>query len=150
MFEKPVHICIADDDDDDYILFADLLREMKIAAVLTTALNGAELMATLDNLSQEKRLPDIIFLDLNMPVMNGIECLKMIKAEETFRQVPVVIYSMSAHKKAVDLAYKYGAALFFKKPDSISKLRRMLVKALDIYRNRVFSQPGREEFLIEL
>jgi len=144
-----LHIYIADDDDDDCLLFGDVLLELEVHIKLTTVSHGVELMAALESIPDMANLPDLLFLDLNMPIKNGMECLLEIKQHPKLRHLPVIIYSTSAQKEAVDFAYKNGAALFFKKPDSFIKLKQVLKKVLAIRWNGSFSQPSREEFLIE-
>ena len=72
------YIILADDDEDDRMLFTDAFDELKISTKVQTFKDGAELMSYLN--SDEAVLPEILFLDLNMPKKNGIECLKEIKS----------------------------------------------------------------------
>ena len=72
-------ITLADDDEDDRLFFTDAFDELKINTVVNTFKNGKELLDFLHH--PESVLPNIIFLDLNMPILNGIECLKEIKVE---------------------------------------------------------------------
>ena len=95
-----VHIYIADDDDDDCLLFGDVLRELEGQTKLTTASNGAELMDALEAIAGVTNLPHLLFLDLNMPIKNGIECLVEIKHNPKLRHLPVIIYSTSAQKRS--------------------------------------------------
>lgn len=70
--------------------------------------------------------PDIIFLEVNMPLMNGWECLKKLKDSSNFKNIPIVMYSTSSTKKDVEMAYSLGAMLFLKKPENFSELSKIL------------------------
>src|SRR4029077_16624983 len=83
-------------------------------------------------LSVEKNLqPDFIFLDLNMPGMNGIQALEELKKEETISDIPVVVYSTSILPAEKEKALQLGASFFFIKPSSIAELVKSLKEILD-------------------
>jgi CheY-like chemotaxis protein len=110
---------LADDDPDD----RDLLAEAIIAgnsAHVESAHNGAHLMLALTAMEE---LPDMIFLDLNMPEKNGKECLSEIRQHDRLKGVPVIIYSTSSSKKDIDDAFDLGATLYVTKPNSFSELK---------------------------
>src|ERR1044071_455541 len=109
-----IHILLADDDEDDRALFTDALHELNSNVKLTTAKNGVDLMRLLE--SWKGSLPDVIFLDLNMPLKNGFECLDEIKAEDRLRELPVVILSTSSQKETMDMLLKKQASMYIKKP----------------------------------
>ena len=88
-----VNILLADDDSDDCLFFKDVLDELNLPTLLTTVHNGEQLMEVL---LKSTELPDILFLDLNMPRKNGFECLSAIKQTKKLNQVPVIIFSTSA------------------------------------------------------
>jgi CheY-like chemotaxis protein len=114
---------IADDDPDDQELFIQALQELDEYCTCETALNGEEALAKLNNTSI---LPSLIFLDLNMPRINGKECLINIKKNERLLHIPVIIYSTSAHQKDIDETIQLGAAFFFQKPNRFEELSRSL------------------------
>ena len=80
------YIFLADDDVDDCSLFEDALREVSKETKLTTANDGKELMTKLEDIIPPP--PDVIFLDLNMPLMNGYECLAEIRATQKYKNIP--------------------------------------------------------------
>ena len=123
-----MNIFLADDDEDDRIFNAEALSEITSPIVITQFTNGVELMAELHS---DKPLPDIIFLDLKMPMMDGFECLSDIKEIEAFSQIPVVIYSTSFHEEEVDRLREMGATLYLQKPSSFDQLKKLLKKSLD-------------------
>lgn len=119
---------IADDDADDSELFIDALAEIDPAITCDQASNGKLLLEKL----QKKLvgLPDIIFLDINMPEMNGWECLAAIKENSTLSRIPVVMYSTSSTQRDKQTAEKLGANFFFTKPDSFRVLKTFLEKLI--------------------
>lgn len=106
---------LVDDDQDDIDLFAEALREVDDQIILVTAYNGQQ---ALDLLLQERAKPDHIFLDINMPIMNGIECLEQLNKRKKFPPPIVTIYSTSGKdSKTYDHCIRLGAR-FLTKPTS--------------------------------
>ena len=118
---------MGDDDPDDQELFLEALKELDEDFVCVTALDGQDV---LDKLLNSLFVPDIIFLDLNMPKMNGKECLREIKKNNLLSKVPVIIYSTSYDKKEMIEVLESGAAFFFQKPSSLEELSRALIKVI--------------------
>jgi CheY-like chemotaxis protein len=119
----PIRCLIAEDDIDDQEIFSIAISELEGFYDCTYALNGIEV---LNQLSNNTLLPDYIFLDLNMPRMNGIQCLQEIKKQPLWRHIPVVIYSTSSGQLFVDEALHHGAVSFITKPSRISDLVAIL------------------------
>jgi CheY-like chemotaxis protein len=128
MDQKLFKIVLADDDDDDLFFFEQALRESGVQATLLTAINGVELMHTLQSMQHD--LPDVVFLDLNMPRKTGLDCLTEIKAIEHLKELPVVIYSTSFDPAIVDLLFDKGARFYIRKPGDFSKLKQVIRGAL--------------------
>jgi CheY-like chemotaxis protein len=110
-------IILADDDRDDHDFFRDALSQIDPHINLTTVENGDELLSLLKHY-----IPDFIFLDLDMPGKNGLECLKSIKNNEVLDKIPVVIFSSTSRPANIDTAYEMGADLFFIKPSNYNDL----------------------------
>ena len=142
---KPVYILLADDDEDDTSLFKEALEQIQILARLDVAENGMELMNMLLN---GQNAPDLIFLDMNMPVKNGLECLVEIKTSENFKEVPVVILSTSVADYLLESAYNAGANLYIQKPTSFTGLIEIIKRCL-VERDGFKSPGGLEQFLIK-
>ncbi|HSZ72866.1 MAG TPA: response regulator [Cytophagaceae bacterium] len=119
----PIRCLIAEDDVDDQEIFSIAVSELDKSYDCTYTLNGIE---ALEQLNGSAELPDYIFLDLNMPRMNGIQCLEEIKKQERLSHIPVVIYSTSSGQNFIDEALLHGAASFITKPPRISELVTML------------------------
>lgn len=109
-------ILLADDDKDDRYFFKKALNSLSVEEYqLEMVADGEELMNYLTE--NCNNLPDVIFLDINMPRKNGIECLTEIKQSEQFRQVPVIMYSTSAFDNVAKSLYQKGAHYYFQKCD---------------------------------
>jgi CheY-like chemotaxis protein len=115
---------LVDDDADDASLFCEALTRIAPVIECHTVENGLKLFEWLSTLDADK--PDIIFLDINMPLMNGWECLQKLKDTSNFKNIPTIMYSTSSAKKDVDKAYSLGAQLFVTKPDDFSELSKFL------------------------
>lgn len=140
------NIFLADDDEDDCTFFAEALQEIHAEATFTVCRNGNELM----NLLQKpaKPFPDIIFLDLNMPLKNGYECLKEIRSNEVFKNAPVVIFTTSRLQEDIDTVYNLGATHFVTKPASFEKLKNVIAKIISMPWPQQLRQPEREKFVV--
>jgi CheY-like chemotaxis protein len=119
MATNRLNIFVADDDLDDLYLLQTALSEVSCNVNLTTAKDGIELMNLLDELP----VPDAIVLDLNMPKKTGKECLKQIRSNAEFVDVPIVILSTSASAKDKDQCVQLGADFYFQKPSSFDAMK---------------------------
>jgi CheY-like chemotaxis protein len=113
------NLVIADDDDDDVQLFREALPEICSDLNLTVAEDGAKLIKLLEVIPT----PDVILLDLNMPVKSGKECIVEIRAKDKFDHVPIVILSTSSHKADIEDCLKKGANHYFVKPSSLHDMK---------------------------
>lgn len=143
--KTPVHILLADDDDDDTSLFQEALEQVPTKTRLDVAENGMELMSILGQLQTK---PDLIFLDMNMPVKNGMECLTEIRNSSSYKDIPVVILSTSIADYLIQSAYHAGANLYIQKPNSFSGLVNIIKKCLSEKETLHVSVPL-EQFLIK-
>jgi CheY-like chemotaxis protein len=139
------HILLADDDKDDNILFQDVLEEVILTTQLTTVNNGEQLMQLLN---EKEELPDILFLDLNMPRKNGFECLSEIKRSERLKHIPVIIFSTSYEPETVNLLYNKGAQYYIRKPNDFAQFKKIIYQALTLTGQTDISQPPREMFVL--
>jgi CheY-like chemotaxis protein len=115
---------LADDDNDDRELFCEALGEIDPTIVCYCVTDGKATLELLDDEDVEK--PQIIFLDINMPGMNGWECLTRLKQHDEHKQIPVIIYSTSSHQREADIALDLGALCFFTKPTNFLELKEIL------------------------
>lgn len=117
-------LLLIDDDEDDKLLFCEALGEVAPQISCFTALNGREAVAQLDD--QEIELPDLIFLDVNMPIMDGWTCLSILKATAHCQHIPIIMYSTSSYQEERVKAKQGGALFFFTKPSSFTDLKKSL------------------------
>lgn len=114
---------LIDDDADDRQLFKEALEAAGEDVDCEEAVGGEE---AFKRLAVGASLPDLIFLDINLPVMNGWEFLKRLKAQKTLQSIPVIIYSTSSHQRDREIANDLGALCFITKPDEYKSIRNML------------------------
>lgn len=141
------NLLLADDDEDDCIFFKEALVELPVSSTLTTVNDGAELMLLLA--AMVPGLPDILFLDLNMPRKTGMECLAEIKTDKQLKDLCVVIFSTSYNQDTVNLLYKKGACHYIKKPGTFDQLKMVINKTLGIMEKDNCEQPVLEKFVIK-
>src|SRR5580704_6694933 len=122
-------IYLIDDDMDDVELFRDALEEVDPSVALQYANDGHEAVR---NLTERKdALPDLVFLDISMPVFSGLQCLASFKKDEQLRNLPVIMYSTSSQEREIHLARELGAVAFVTKPNDFRLLKRILTLVLD-------------------
>ena len=138
-------LLLADDDDDDCTFFNEALDEIPVSAALTTVNDGVQLLQFLEN----NTLPDILFLDLNMPRKNGFECMTEIKNSDKLKDLPIIIFSTSLDINIVDQMYEKGAIYYIKKPGDFNKLKKVIENALIISAENNFKQPERDQFVLQ-
>jgi CheY-like chemotaxis protein len=119
-------LMLVDDDQDDIDLFSEAIREIDSSIVLLTALNGEDALKILESDIFEK--PDLVFLDLNMPVMNGLDCLRAIKTRLKV-PIPVTIYTTSQNPADHYRCLELGAD-FLSKPHNFATLTNVLKQKL--------------------
>jgi CheY-like chemotaxis protein len=143
---KKLHFLLADDDSDDRLFFGMVLNSLPGGTHLTTVRDGEELM---DHLKKTKTLPDVLFLDINMPRKNGAECLVEIKKNAKLKNLPVVMYSTSLHPEMADKFYENGAHYYIKKGD-LEDLEKILKKMVTIFSAQKIIPPKRDEFIFTI
>lgn len=115
---------IVDDDIDDQELFIEAVNEVDNSIQCLSATDCEEALDLLK--SGRMELPDMIFLDLNMPRLNGKQCLVELKKQANLRHIPVIIYSTSSEKRDIEETSRLGAAHFLTKPNKFEELCRAL------------------------
>jgi CheY-like chemotaxis protein len=118
-------VVLADDDPDHGLLFQIVLRQVDPSKNLTIVKDGSELMNLLDRF-----VPDLLFLDLNMPCKNGYECLVEIRQRPELKNLPIVVYSSSTYMTDIQKSYVHKADLYMVKPFNSLHLRNALASIL--------------------
>lgn len=143
-FNKIVYI--ADDDEDDRSMFLDAVKESNLPIQVIAAEDGLRLLCILSE--AEKCLPDIIFLDINMPGKNGLKCLEEIRSsEDSFGKVKIIMLSTSSDPENIDNSLKLGADFYAVKPSSFLGLKKMLIRIFELDWN--MNNKSREQFLLK-
>lgn len=115
---------LIDDDPDDQLLFSLAVKQLNKSITYFNADNGPDAFKLLDQ--ENCILPDIIFIDLNMPIINGSDCLIQLKANAKLSHIPVVMYSTSSREEDINKTKNLGAFAFITKPHTISDLTAQL------------------------
>jgi CheY-like chemotaxis protein len=121
------NILIIDDDQDDQEIFIAAVNEISESITCHAISNASH---ALDQLTAFQLKPEIIFLDLNMPVMNGQEFLVALKKSKGIDNIPVIIFSTTSHPATISLMKELGAIDFITKPPSYDELIKLLTPIL--------------------
>ncbi len=128
MLKQEKRILLAEDSDDHMFLFKKVVNTLPLKTILHTVQDGVELCNYIRN--PLNPLPDIIFLDINMPRKNGLECLKEIRDCNAFNQIPVVVYTTSDEESDKKSAHENGANLYLIKDGDYRSLSRIILLLL--------------------
>ncbi|WP_348825075.1 response regulator [Flavobacterium aestuarii] len=146
MIDNTMHILLADDDQDDRLFFADAFTALSLKINLKMVKNGEELMTYLR--TPNIILPTIIFLDLNMPRKNGIQCLNEIRNDEKLKHLSIAIYSTSSSPEDIHNAFVLGANIYIRKPGNFETLKKVLHKVVTINWQYHISHLNTETFFL--
>lgn len=139
---------LADDDEDDRLFFKEAFEEVKIRYDISTFSDGEQLMEHLNN--NENPLPDIIFLDLNMPRKSGMECLKEIRANDRLKRISVAIYSTSSNEQDIEDTFVAGANVYIRKPNDFNMLKKVLSDVVHINWQYIVDGLNKDSFILSL
>lgn len=121
------HILLADDDKDHAILFERMIRKEYPAMQISYVNDGEQLICFL-----HLNKVDLLFLDLNMPCKNGYECLSEIRKEPALKDLPIVVYSSSAHLSDIQKSFLHRADFYLVKPFITEHLKTALKAILSV------------------
>ena len=136
-------LLVADDDMDDLVLLLSAIDLVSKNINISHVSDGAELLTFL----LLKIKPELILLDINMPKVNGIDCLKSIKTLSEFRDIPIIMYSTSSNQDVIDQCYHYGASRYIVKPFRYNDIVKFMEMVLTINWKESIVVP-KEEFLL--
>jgi CheY-like chemotaxis protein len=139
-------VLLAEDDEDDYLLFRDAIKDYIEMIDLHWVKDGEELIRSLKEGRQS--LPEVLFLDINMPRKNGFECLTEIRNDKTLADLPVIIFSTSNDKALVNWMYNAGANLYLCKPTEFRKLKQSIKTAVFLDWKAHHPYPPMEKFVL--
>ena len=148
MQEDFLHVMLADDDQDDRDFFSEAFDDLKIKTRLNLFNDGQQLMNHL--LNTDCDLPHILFLDLNMPVKSGKECLLEIKQAKHLKDIAIAIYSTSASDEDIEETFINGANIYIKKPSDFNMLKKILSEIVTINWHYQTSGLNKDNFLLKM
>ncbi len=146
--KAPLRVLLTDDDEGDRLVFKEIINEVDKDAIVQMVNDGAQLMDFLAN--ENNPLPHIIYLDLNMPNMNGLECLKQIRSDEKYNDISIAIYSTSSSEKDIEASFLHGANIYIMKPGNYNELKQALTKSIAAVRLNHNSAFDRDNFVLRI
>lgn len=145
MYPDRLHIILTEDDDDDRMIFQEAFEAVKLKHTLQLFEDGTGLLEYLDNTEE---LPHIIFLDLNMPVKTGLECLREIRSNSRLRDVAIAIYSTSGNDSTIEETFIAGANIYIRKTKDFASLKKILADIIHINWQYVTDGLNRENYML--
>lgn len=144
--KEPLKIILAEDDKDDQELFIEALSATKVPSEVIMVENGEELVDTLKNGSESN--PDLIFIDINMPVKGGKQALAEIKSDAELKDIPAVMLSTSNHPTDIEDTFNKGANLYIQKPNSFIGFILILKKVFVLHWTKALINPAKSIFFV--
>jgi len=144
--KEPLKIILAEDDKDDQDIFMEAVNATNVPSDVTTVENGQELIDILKDRTEPK--PDIVFIDINMPVKGGKEALAEIKSDQELKDIPAVMLSTSNHQKDIEDTFNSGANLYIQKPNSFASLILILKKVFMLHWTKTLLDPVKKVFFV--
>lgn len=143
---KKINILLADDDMTDCLLFKEALEELPLSTSLTTVNNGEQLIEIITK--KGKKMPDVIFLDLNMPRKNGFATLGQIKRSDELQKLTIIIFSTASDIDTINKVYRDAAHYFISKPADFTQLKKVIYEALILVTRKNNPLPLKASFKI--
>lgn len=113
MTEQPLFLLV-DDDPDDIMLLKDAILSINNNIRFAEAMDGREAIKYLKSARQKDELPNLVVLDINMPILNGREVIAMIKEQQELEEIPLVVFSTSSYPGDVTYCKTHGVELITK------------------------------------
>jgi CheY-like chemotaxis protein len=131
---------MVEDDPDDVFAFKRMIKKMNSPVQLSVVSNGKAALEYLERKGgfeklKNEKLPDLILLDLNMPIMNGKEVLVEIKQQKELASIPVIVFTTSKFDDEIRVCYELGASSYLVKPASVQDFESTLNSLLDYWIN---------------
>jgi CheY-like chemotaxis protein len=145
---RPINIMLVEDNEGDIILIQDALEEAKILNNMSIARDGADAIEKLEQIAKKSpdSLPDLIFLDINLPKRNGHEVLGILKSNRQLKQIPIIVLTTSSSELDIAKAYDSHANCYIIKPVEINEFLKIVSKIEDFWLSVVkLPKPVRNE-----
>ncbi|MDI3321088.1 response regulator [Pinibacter soli] len=137
------NVLIAEDDDDDYLIFSLAVEELSVQVVLSRAENGDILMKMLN-----ENHPDLLFLDILMPCRDGRQCIREIRADSKFDSLPIIVYSSLKDMETIEFCYRAGSNLYALKPSSLKEVKATLERIFAVDWKKMLYYPPLSQFVL--
>lgn len=141
--QEITNVLLAEDDLDDVLIFRLALNKLPFTVELRHAQDGDKLFIMLKEL-----IPDILFLDINMPCKDGIACIVEIRKNPEYNQMPVIFYTSYKNLNYIDQCYANGANFYLIKANSVRELAERLRKIFSVDWRTYMYYPPKDEFVI--
>lgn len=127
---RPAHVLLVEDNEGDILLTLEAFEESKVITEVSVARNGQEAFDFLFQQGDFKdaKRPDIILLDINLPIFNGFVVLEHIKKNESLKKIPVIMLTTSGNQKDVEIAYDNHCNSYVEKPLEIEEFLKAILK----------------------
>lgn len=127
---KSAHILLVEDNEGDILLTLEAFEESKFKTKVSVARNGQEALDFLYKRGEfiDAKRPDLILLDINIPIFNGLEVLKIIKLDENLMKIPVIMLTTSSSQKDIEKAYSNYCNSYIKKPLEMGEFINVVLK----------------------
>lgn len=127
---KPAHILLVEDNEGDILLTLDAFEESKFKTQVSVARNGQEALDFLKKQGEysDAPKPDLILLDINIPIFSGHEVLVEIKQDEKFKEIPVIMLTTSSNEKDIKKAYSNHCNSYIQKPLEMDEFMQSILK----------------------
>jgi CheY-like chemotaxis protein len=132
---KLAHILLVEDNEGDILLTLEAFEECKLKTEISIAKNGQEALDFLYRRGSfaEAKKPDLILLDINIPIYNGHEVLQKIKEDPLLKKIPVIMLTTSSSEQDINTAYENHCNSYVKKPLDIGEFLTTIVKIEEFY-----------------
>ena len=137
MSDKHINVLLADDDTDDCYFFNKAVAALPLLTQLKVVSDGEQLMKYLA--IESNPMPDVLFLDINMPRKNGVECVHEMQKDARLKAIPVVMFSTSKNEEIMKSLFKAGVHIYIRKPGNFDQLKEVIANALPIAAQSYFA-----------
>ena len=147
MGELAKHLLLAEDDQDDVVIFElaikEVNKEYKIPVYMRHAKDGEVLFILL-----KESIPDILFLDINLPCKDGLSCIREIRKNKRYDGLPVIMYTAHKHENKIEEAFRNGANYYVVKSNTVPELAEKLKKICSMDWKNYLHYPPRDQFVM--
>ena len=141
--EEELHVLMAEGDKDDFDILADAIEKVPVKVILTRAENGDVLMKLIHD-----KIPDLLFLDIILPYRDGRDCIREIRSDKKFDNLPIIVYTSIKDLDTIEFCYRWGTNLFVHKPQTYSEIADIIRKIFSVNWKKMQYYPSRNEFVL--